>query len=184
MAVMSCSRVFEDAAAKLVLGQVTKEALNHIEPTGRGWGEMDMEALVTVHPADDLLVCMRGIVIADQADMFFLVDGLIDQAEKLQPLLMPASFLAEAQDLAVEGVRGLILNSSLICLGCLPSAVSSTIRLRNANLTSSVRLKLRLTPTLRIQNVESHTSRKARGMWGAPQLWKEKALRIEFSRRL
>jgi hypothetical protein len=96
--------VFEDAAAQLVLGQVAEEAFDHIEPTGRGWGEVDMEALVTVQPADDLLVFMRGIVIADQVDMFFLGDGLVNQAEKLQPLLMPVSLLAEAEDLAVKGV--------------------------------------------------------------------------------
>jgi hypothetical protein len=64
-----------------------------------------MEALVTVQPADDLLVFVRGIVIADQVDMFFLGDGLIDQAEKLEPLLMPVSLLAEAEDLAVKGVQ-------------------------------------------------------------------------------
>jgi hypothetical protein len=48
---------------------------------------------------------MRGIVIADQVDMLFLGDGLVDQAEKLQPLLMPVSLLAEAEDLAVQGVQ-------------------------------------------------------------------------------
>ncbi len=49
---------------------------------------------MTVQPAGDLLVFMRGIVIADQVDMFFLGDGLVDQAKKLQPLLMPVPLLA------------------------------------------------------------------------------------------
>jgi hypothetical protein len=66
---------------------------------------MDMEALMTFQPADDLLVFMRGIVIADQVDMFFFGDGLIDQAEKLQPLLMPVSLLEEAKDLGVKRVQ-------------------------------------------------------------------------------
>jgi hypothetical protein len=70
MAMMSCSRFLEDAAAQLVLGQVAEEAFDHIEPTGRGWGEVDVEALVTVQQADDLLVFMRVIVIADQVDVF------------------------------------------------------------------------------------------------------------------
>jgi hypothetical protein len=72
--------VFEDAAAQLVLGQVAEEAFDHIEPTGRGWGEVDMEALVTVEPADDLLVFVGGVVIADEIDMLFLGDSLVDQA--------------------------------------------------------------------------------------------------------
>jgi hypothetical protein len=37
--------------------------------------------------------------------MFFLGDGLVNQAEKLQPLLMPVPLLAEAEDLAVKGVQ-------------------------------------------------------------------------------
>jgi hypothetical protein len=82
-------KISEDATAQLFLGQVAEEALHHIEPTGRRWGEVDMEALVTVQPADDLVVFVGGIVIADQVDMFFLGNGLLDQAEKLQPLLMP-----------------------------------------------------------------------------------------------
>jgi hypothetical protein len=97
--------VFEDAAAQLILGQVAEEAFDHIEPTGRRWGEVDMEALVAVQPADDLLVFMGGIVVADQVDLFFLGDGLVDQAEKLQPLLVPMPLLAEAEDLAVKGVQ-------------------------------------------------------------------------------
>jgi hypothetical protein len=36
----------------------------------------------------------RSIVIADQVDMFSLGDGLVDQAEKSQPLLMPVPLLA------------------------------------------------------------------------------------------
>jgi hypothetical protein len=98
--------IFEDAAAQLVLGQVAEESFDHIEPAGRGWGEVDTEALVTVQPAGNFLVFVCGIVVADQVDMFFLGDGLVDQAEKLQPLLMPVPLLAEAEDLAVKGVQG------------------------------------------------------------------------------
>jgi hypothetical protein len=92
------------AAAQLVLGQVA-ESFDHIEPAGRGWGEVDPEALVTVQPPGNFLVFVCGIVVADQVDMFFLGDGLVDQAEKLQPLLMPVPLLAEAEDLAVKGVQ-------------------------------------------------------------------------------
>ena len=98
--------ILEDAAPQLVFGQVAEEAFHHIEPTGRGRGEVHMEALMAGEPADDFLVLVRGVVIADQIDMLLLGDGLVDQAEKLQPLLVPVALLAEAEDLAVERVEG------------------------------------------------------------------------------
>jgi hypothetical protein len=55
--------VAEDAAPQLVLCQVTEEAFNHIEPTGRGWSEVNMEALMAVEPADVLFVLVRGVAL-------------------------------------------------------------------------------------------------------------------------
>ena len=46
---------------------------------------------MAVEPADDLFMLASGIVIADQMDMFFLWDGLVDQPEKLQPFLVPVA---------------------------------------------------------------------------------------------
>ena len=48
---------------------------------------------------------VRGVVIADDVDLHFRRHGLIDEAQKLQPLLMPVALLAQAIDLAVGGVE-------------------------------------------------------------------------------
>ena len=98
-------QVLEDAAPQLVFGQVSEEAFDHIEPAGGGWCEVNVEALMTIKPAHDPLVLMCGVVIADQIDMFFLGDGMVDQAEKFQPLLMPMALLAEAEYFAVKRVQ-------------------------------------------------------------------------------
>ena len=38
--------VLEDATLELVLGQVSEEALDHVEPRGGGWRKANMEALM------------------------------------------------------------------------------------------------------------------------------------------
>jgi hypothetical protein len=44
---------------------------------------------------------MGGVVIADQVQLPVGRDGLVDQAEKLEPLLVPMPLLAKAKDLAI-----------------------------------------------------------------------------------
>ena len=48
---------------------------------------------------------MGGVVIADQVQLPVGRDGLVDQAEKLEPLLMAMPLLAQAKDLAVGRVQ-------------------------------------------------------------------------------
>ena len=60
-----------------------------------------MKARVSHQPALDLRVLMGGVVIADQVQLPVGRDGLVDQAEKLEPLLVPMPLLAKAKDLAI-----------------------------------------------------------------------------------
>ena len=46
-------------------------------------------------------VLMGGVVITDQVELPVGRDGLVDQAEKLEPLLVPMALLAQAKDFAV-----------------------------------------------------------------------------------
>ena len=48
---------------------------------------------------------MGGIVIADQVQLPVGGDGLVDEAEKLEPLLVPMALLAQAKDLAVGRIQ-------------------------------------------------------------------------------
>jgi hypothetical protein len=64
-----------------------------------------MEALVFVEPPLDCWVLVGGVVVADDVDLIFGGYGLIDQAQKLQPLLMAMPLLAQAIDLQTVGER-------------------------------------------------------------------------------
>jgi hypothetical protein len=93
-------KVLEDAAFELVLGQVAEEAFDHVEPTGRGWREANVEAFVRLQPALNPCMFVRGVVIADQIDFLVGRYRLIDHAQELQPFLMAVFLLTQAQDLA------------------------------------------------------------------------------------
>jgi hypothetical protein len=48
---------------------------------------------------------MRGVVIADQVQLSVGGDGVVDQAEKLEPFLMAMPLLAQAKDFIVGGIQ-------------------------------------------------------------------------------
>ena len=85
--------VLEDAALELVLGQVAEEAFDHVEPTGGGRREANVEAFVGLQPAFDSSVFVSRVVVADQVDFLVSRYRLIDHAQELQPLLMPVLLL-------------------------------------------------------------------------------------------
>src|SRR2546426_8993152 len=64
-----------------------------------------MKAWVPGQPALHFGVLMGGVVIADQVQLPVGWDGLVDQAEKLEPFLVPMPLLAQAKDLAVGCVQ-------------------------------------------------------------------------------
>lgn len=56
----------KDSATQPPGGQVTKEALDHVEPRGARRGEVQMKAWMLGKPRLDLGMLVRGIVIQDQ----------------------------------------------------------------------------------------------------------------------
>src|SRR5712691_7912094 len=56
----------EDAALEPLPGQLGEEALDGVEPGGRGRGEVEVEALVPAEPSLNLGMLVRGIVVDDQ----------------------------------------------------------------------------------------------------------------------
>src|ERR1017187_9689834 len=56
-------------------------------------------------PAVRFGVLMGGVVIADQVKLPVGRDGLLDEAEKLEPLLVAMPLLAQAKDLAVGRIQ-------------------------------------------------------------------------------
>jgi len=97
--------VLEDAPLELVLGQVAEEAFDHVEPTGRGWREANVEAFVGFQPAFDSGMFVGRVVVADQVDFLVGRYRLIDHAQEPKLFLMAVFLLAQAEDLAIGGVQ-------------------------------------------------------------------------------
>ena len=76
--------VTKDTTAEAVLGKVTEESLNHIQPGGAGWREVNMEAPVAGKPPLDLGMFVRGIVVDDQMELLVVGRGVIEQTQELQ----------------------------------------------------------------------------------------------------
>ena len=97
--------ILEDSTPDAVFGQVAEEALDHVQPRGRGGREVHVEALVASHPALHALMFMGRVVVADDVDLLLACYGLVDQAQELEPLVMTVALLAQVVDLAGGGVE-------------------------------------------------------------------------------
>ena len=85
--------VLEDAAPELVLGQVAEEAFDHVEPTGRGRREANVETFVGFQPSFDSGMFVGRVVVADQVDFLAGRYRFIDHAQELEPFLMSVFLL-------------------------------------------------------------------------------------------
>jgi hypothetical protein len=98
-------QIAEDATPKPILSQVAKEAFHQVEPGRAGGSEVQMKARMPREPGLHFVMFMVGIVIADQVQLPVGGDGLVDEVEKLEPLLVAMPLLAPAKDLAVGGIQ-------------------------------------------------------------------------------
>ena len=94
MASISFGQTAKDASTQALGGQVTKEALHHVEPRGARRGEVQMETWMFVEPGFDLGTLVGGIVIQDQIQVAIRRRLLMEQPQKLQPLDMAVTRLA------------------------------------------------------------------------------------------
>ena len=58
----------EDAALEPALGQLGEEALDGVEPGGRGRREVEGEARMAAEPGADLGMLVGGVVVEDDVD--------------------------------------------------------------------------------------------------------------------
>ena len=63
----------EDAASDAVLGDQAEEALDLIEPGGRGGGEVQVKARVLGQPCLNVGMLVRSVVVEDQVEIMQLV---------------------------------------------------------------------------------------------------------------
>ena len=78
----------KDSMAKPAFGDVAKETFHHIEPRGAGGREVNMETLVALHPSLDLRMFVRGVVIANDVNLFIRRRIAPDQTQEPDPFLM------------------------------------------------------------------------------------------------
>jgi hypothetical protein len=74
---------------------------------------------------------MGGIVIANQVKLPIRQDDVVDQAEKLEPLLVPMTLLAQAKDFAVGRIQRGKLEWRCRCV-CSRASWSRRVRLSAA----------------------------------------------------
>jgi len=87
----------EGAAFKAAFGQFGEEALDRIEPRGRGRGVMEDKAGVPVEPGADLGMLVRGVVVEDDMDDLAGGDVGFDRIEKANELAfvpMPSAVIS------------------------------------------------------------------------------------------
>lgn len=59
----------KDSSTQTLGGQVTKEALHHVEPRGTRGSKVQMKARMPFEPGFDLGMFVRGVVIQDQVQV-------------------------------------------------------------------------------------------------------------------
>ncbi len=87
-------QVPENSSPNSTFRQIAEKVLDHVQPRGRSWGEVHMEAFVSFQPPLDALMFVGTVVVADNMNLLLNRHGLVDHAEELQPLLMPVALLA------------------------------------------------------------------------------------------
>ena len=87
-------------------GDVTKGALDHLEPGRRRRGEMDMETGMLSKPRADLGMLVRRVVVADQMQGFVLGRFPINLAQKIQPFGVPMALCATRDHRAIQRIHG------------------------------------------------------------------------------
>lgn len=92
----------EHATAQAVLGDVSEEPFDHIEPRRRRWREMYVEVRMLEQPCLHDRMFMGGVVANDQVQCLFLGRLAVDLLEKFQLLGMAVALLALRDDLTVQ----------------------------------------------------------------------------------
>ena len=78
----------ENPAPKPLFGKIPEEAFDHVQPGCTGRCEVHMKARVALQPVDDFLMFVRGVVVANDMDLFVFRHGTFDLIEKPDPFLM------------------------------------------------------------------------------------------------
>ena len=84
----------EDAAPDALLSDQPEEALDLIEPGGRGGGEVQVKAGVLGQPCLDVGMLVGGVVVEDEVEIEFLRRLPIDRPQEAQELVVAVALHA------------------------------------------------------------------------------------------
>ncbi len=108
------------SAAQAIFGQVTEEALHHVQLRAADRREVHTKAGMTVEPALAPGMFVSGVVIHDHMDQFVFGNDVIDGAQELEPFLMAVPVVAHRDYLAFKRVQAgeqLGLTIALVIVG-------------------------------------------------------------------
>ena len=94
MAKLELCHAGKAVALDALVGDVAKEALDHVQPRRAGRGEMHDEARVPRQPLLDIGVAVRGVVVHDQVQAQVLGREAVDEPQELEPFTMAMPRLA------------------------------------------------------------------------------------------
>ena len=92
----------EDAAFEATLGQFGEEALDRIEPGGRGRGEVERPARVALKPGPHPGVLVGRVIVEDDVDRLVGGDLALNGVEKADEFEVAVALHTAADDGAVE----------------------------------------------------------------------------------
>ena len=94
-----------NASSELLFGEVCEPAFDQVQPRGRGWGEVQVEARPLGQPVMDQIGLVGAVVVQDQVDVQLRRYVLFDGVEEVAELDGPVAALELADDLAGFGVE-------------------------------------------------------------------------------
>src|ERR1700704_1988347 len=88
----------KDAASNLLVRQIAKPTLNHVEPGAGSWHKVHMESRMAFEPRFDLGMLVGRVIVHDQMQVQRGRGLAINQFQKLDPLLMAVTIHAGPND--------------------------------------------------------------------------------------
>ena len=95
----------KDSATQAIFGQVAEESFHHVQPRAAYGREVHVEAGMASEPALDLGMLVGGVVVHDHVDLLFGRDDAVDDAQKLQPLLVAVPVVAHGDHFALQRIE-------------------------------------------------------------------------------
>jgi len=134
----------KDSATQAIFGQVAEESFHHVQPGAACGREVHVEAGMASEPALDLGMLVGGVVVHDHVDLLFGRDDVVDDAQKLQPLLMAVPVVAHGDHFALQRIESSQQRGRAVALVVVSHGAAAALLHRQARLGAVQSLNLAL----------------------------------------